>query len=418
MDFGSPSRTLKRERPPPRPPWTVLSPTKEPDPLDIDFYGHENAPLPANSYSYTTTYDDKDVWQSFRKDSNHTTVSDAASPGQRTPVRENSDAGSKGSPKSKTSDRSSFSHRLTTAAHTKAAKQAASDAARPSVNPYGVYKENLGIIPTDSVRLIHLPSSDDGLELKVFPIKLAPKYAALSYSWGDCSLMTKLSIEPPLPITRELGEALSIITASGKYEWIWVDAVSINQAHPAEKSHQVQKMRKIYERAEAVYIWLGSHLDHVYSSPPTTRPPSPSSGDLSTRDEIVRNFLRVLDHHNSGTVWWTRLWTIQELVSALRPVVCFGSFIVTWDAFVSAVTKFDDQEDLLCEEYPDLRSPNQRYMGQLRGAKERVKQLYDLRKHLRSSPGGEEILDLLRLTSTANASNPRDKVYGILDWLR
>lgn len=267
--------------------------------------------------------------------------------------------------------------------------------------------------------MIHLPSNDNTLELKVFPLKHAPKYAALSYSWGDCSLVTSLSIKPPLPITTELGEALNTFASSGKYEWIWVDAVSINQAHPEEKSHQVQQMRKIYERAEVVYIWLGSHIEEVYSSPPTTRPPSRSSASRSSddqpnREDIVRNFLRVLDHHNSGTVWWTRLWTIQELVSAVRPVICFGPFIVTWEDFVSAVIKLDDHRDLLEEEVPDWHSRSTRYLGQLQGARDRVKQLYDLRKHLRSSPGGEEILDLLRFTSTANSSNPRDKVYGVL----
>lgn len=414
--MDSPSRKL-RERPPPRPPWTVLSLTSDPDPLDVDFYGQENAPLHPSAYSYHTTYDDRHTWQSFRKDASHHAVPDGQS---QTNSRDESDK--KGSPKPKLPDRNSASssstssHRMAAAANaaTNAARQAGPDPKRPSVNPHGVYKENLAKVETDSVRLIRLPSRDNPLELKVFPLKLAPKYAALSYSWGDCSLMTKLSVEPSLPITEELSQALKTITSSGKYEFIWVDAVSINQSHPAEKSHQVQKMRKIYERADAVYIWLGSHLDEVYSSAPTTRPSTPSSVEPSTRDDIVRNFLRVLHHQNSGTVWWTRLWTIQELVSAIRPVVCFGSFIVHWDTFVSAVTKIEDDGALFADKHARYDSHPQRYHGQLQGAKERVKQLYDLRKHLRSSPGGEEILDLLRLTSTANASNPRDKVYGIL----
>lgn len=42
---------------------------------------------------------------------------------------------------------------------------------------------------------------------------------------------------------------------------VWVDALSINQIDDEEKTHQVQHMRKIYELASRVVIWLGKASD-------------------------------------------------------------------------------------------------------------------------------------------------------------
>lgn len=36
------------------------------------------------------------------------------------------------------------------------------------------------------------------------------------------------------------------------------DALSINQADEAEKSHQIRLMKHIYSRAEETYAWLGN----------------------------------------------------------------------------------------------------------------------------------------------------------------
>ncbi|KXJ88805.1 hypothetical protein Micbo1qcDRAFT_213934 [Microdochium bolleyi] len=41
-------------------------------------------------------------------------------------------------------------------------------------------------------------------------------------------------------------------------ELFWVDQVCINQADEAEKSHQVNQMRHIYNEAAHVIAWLGT----------------------------------------------------------------------------------------------------------------------------------------------------------------
>ena len=45
-----------------------------------------------------------------------------------------------------------------------------------------------------------------------------------------------------------------------KVEFMWIDAICINQDDLAERSEQVSKMRTIYEGPEEVLVWLGSSI--------------------------------------------------------------------------------------------------------------------------------------------------------------
>ena len=40
-------------------------------------------------------------------------------------------------------------------------------------------------------------------------------------------------------------------------DWLWIDALCINQKDKKEKSEQVNRMANVYESAEWVLIWLG-----------------------------------------------------------------------------------------------------------------------------------------------------------------
>lgn len=42
---------------------------------------------------------------------------------------------------------------------------------------------------------------------------------------------------------------------------LWVNAICINQQDDVEKSHQVRRMKQIYEEAEDVMVWLGPEFE-------------------------------------------------------------------------------------------------------------------------------------------------------------
>jgi hypothetical protein len=70
----------------------------------------------------------------------------------------------------------------------------------------------------------------------------------------------------------------------------WIDAVCIDQEHNEEKSQQIRQLRKIYEQASRVIIWLG---------------PSDYSSNLAmdTLQAGYRFYLRSQPYMRPGTTW-------------------------------------------------------------------------------------------------------------------
>ncbi|KAF3054168.1 hypothetical protein E8E11_011974 [Didymella keratinophila] len=115
----------------------------------------------------------------------------------------------------------------------------------------------------NEIRLLHM---DKGLHGKSRTYSLhhvsldeKPEYVALSYCWGRQGPDRPIAIGGSrLLITRSLETALQNIDS---HHPLWIDAVCINQNDSSEKTWQVQLMRKIYNTASEVIIWLGHSTD-------------------------------------------------------------------------------------------------------------------------------------------------------------
>jgi hypothetical protein len=82
-------------------------------------------------------------------------------------------------------------------------------------------------------------------------------YTALSYCWGDTMNQPVIVVDGyQVKVTQNLRDALKELRAD-KVEFVWVDALCINQRDQVEVQQQVQKMTLIYSRAESVFAWLG-----------------------------------------------------------------------------------------------------------------------------------------------------------------
>lgn len=87
------------------------------------------------------------------------------------------------------------------------------------------------------------------------------QYNCLSYTWGDdLNTRTILVNGKELKVRENL---YNFLLRARKFPRIysmpiWIDAVCLDQANNAEKSHQVQRMSSIYASAKRVFIWLGS----------------------------------------------------------------------------------------------------------------------------------------------------------------
>ncbi|RMY45085.1 hypothetical protein D0865_10136 [Hortaea werneckii] len=97
--------------------------------------------------------------------------------------------------------------------------------------------------------------------LDVFSLDSPPEYLALSYCWTEFppTIQTTLN-QLPFWIRPNLHDFLQRFVEEGRTEWIYIDALCINQANVAERSSQVDIMGHIYRGARKVVAWLGGHL--------------------------------------------------------------------------------------------------------------------------------------------------------------
>lgn len=75
-------------------------------------------------------------------------------------------------------------------------------------------------------------------------------YEALSYAWGDASDQVPVTCdERSIHITRNLLEALTMFRDSVTTQFLWADAMCIDQTNLQECGAQVQLIGRIYSEA-------------------------------------------------------------------------------------------------------------------------------------------------------------------------
>ena len=171
------------------------------------------------------------------------------------------------------------------------------------------------------------------------------EYTALSYSWGRPLLGKNLICnEKMMPISRSNAAALVALRDPKEPACVWIDAICINQGDALEKSAQVARMLKIYEKAQSVAIWLGEpdadsllasacihglskFREEVSEFGQTTHGPS-------CYDRLRLILGALLSLYNRP--WLRRTWVRQEIYGARRLVIHCGSQQVSWDGFIGA----------------------------------------------------------------------------------
>jgi hypothetical protein len=144
------------------------------------------------------------------------------------------------------------------------------------------------------------------------------QYEALLYEWGlpsDDKLVIGLCGHYTL-VHQNLQAALLRLTEEEDEDdfnerYIWIDALSIDQANNKERNHQVKMMRKIYQEASKVLVWI----------------PGPDLSVFVNQDEWREAMERISDAQYSSAIalcqasYWRRMWVQQEVFSARESVV-------------------------------------------------------------------------------------------------
>ncbi|KAF1836701.1 HET-domain-containing protein [Decorospora gaudefroyi] len=283
------------------------------------------------------------------------------------------------------------------------------------------------ILSGRTFRLLHIvPARDQNEQLECYclpyNIDEAPSYEALSYVWGNPDPPTELLCNgQSIQIGPSLSQALRRLRCQETARIVWADAICINQEDEAEKSHQVPMMGRIYSSARRVVVWLG-HGDAHQTQPSFGCSRNIANAcylsdqrhgivsDHSARHEEVNIPESLFDPLILSSLqelyerpWFSRIWCIQEIRLASNAQVIWGDAEMSWsDLAVSASWIFDkmslleedDRDDPVASLVKEIPVQNADMM--------RDKERYHLLEALDHFRGGFQ------------ASNPKDKVYGLL----
>ena len=254
-------------------------------------------------------------------------------------------------------------------------------------------------------------------------------YTALSYVWGPPVFEQVITFEHGfIRILKSLAGALRLLRSEEKSVFVWTDQICINQPDLVEKAQQIPLMGLIYAHATNTLIWLGENDGEdpvrAFDLMETIFARLQGTDAQVTPAEFGRlNFPSVLDrawwaiHRLLRRSWFTRLWTIQEAVLSTRLFLKCGQAGACWDDF-SAWCHCLREAGILCWLTNHLELDHQYGKG------EHVKLLPPLgavvdslqadRVHCMTSPHKTSMLSTLVSTRYAQATQPKDKIYGII----
>ncbi|KAH9889531.1 heterokaryon incompatibility protein-domain-containing protein [Cubamyces lactineus] len=144
------------------------------------------------------------------------------------------------------------------------------------------------LLNTETARLVTFPNSEE-----------IPPYAILSHVWQqhEQSFQDIKALHDDPDRLSHLSEKIRRFCQFAQregFEWIWVDTCCIDKTSSAELSEAINSMYTWYSEAVICYVYLH---------------------DVSTRPNTT-----AFEDHLTSSVWFTRGWTLQELVAPLSVV--------------------------------------------------------------------------------------------------
>ncbi|KAL8627254.1 hypothetical protein Q9189_007044 [Teloschistes chrysophthalmus] len=283
-----------------------------------------------------------------------------------------------------------------------------------SVIHTGIYSELDTSV--QQIRLMRWKKTQDPdeieVELETYQIDQCPPFNALSYAWGDPSELQVMTLNGLRhAVTRNLYSALKHLQPQLEDQPMWIDALCINQQDTKERENQVGLMKRIYNQAQQVIVWLGEQSDN-----------SDFAFDLlemlAWQDDPVNWLFRhyfydgqLVDHINALTLlysrpYWSRLWIVQE--------IAMGAQVRFHCGYRSANLQLFDPFDAALVGTPE---PLQGDMSDFMYLALEVSVNLCLSgpgESFRKAVNATSLLDLLRRYRFSEATDPRDKIYGLL----
>ncbi|KAG0644943.1 Heterokaryon incompatibility protein [Hyphodiscus hymeniophilus] len=229
-------------------------------------------------------------------------------------------------------------------------------------------------------------------------------YTAVSYTWGNEDASEVIYLDNRRFYVRpNLWSCLFYIAQAARnaaWDYLWVDAICIDQTNGAERNSQVRLMDQTYRDAVCVSVWLGlatlpeDILRHLSTQMPIKRV---ESDGFDWFDSIV---------DLSNRPYWSRVWVIQEFLIGRDVNLYCSDSQVNWTYF----------QDLICRETGINQFYDARHDSPLRDRRSaRAALPLVMGRHMDKHP---EILqplcDLLIDHHKSECKDPRDRVFALL----
>ncbi|EHK42151.1 hypothetical protein TRIATDRAFT_29129 [Trichoderma atroviride IMI 206040] len=242
-------------------------------------------------------------------------------------------------------------------------------------------------------------------------------YEALSYAWGtDNQNTTHEDIyfgdddddTNKVGVTLPLANALRQLRLLNGPRHVWADALCINQTDNHEKSLQVSIMGRIYSTCTQGAIWLGP-LGEVPEEDAQAALDTISwiAGEQEAHSWMEVSDTSALKRQTAAAAfktlfhlpWWSRIWTVQEAILPPLATLYWGPCQIPRSTLAKAADSFfDDSAPNVPDEFWRNAAIESLTVA-LRGL---------------GASRDEELFMLLWRWRHRKATDPRDKVYGLL----
>ncbi|KAI1385563.1 HET-domain-containing protein [Hypoxylon trugodes] len=262
------------------------------------------------------------------------------------------------------------------------------------------------------IRIPRNPTKRMSFEIEKFSLSRPPNYLTLSYCWGDITHLSSIRVSGnKVYISKNLESALRH-SGFEPGDYIWADAICINQDDDNEKAHQIGLMGHIYSKAQETAVWLGEEsrdTPHAYdliteiqalasNSHMNFIPSDEFASALRDTYYPIRS-LRGL-YELLTRPYWERVWIIQEIAKSQKVKVRCGTYCFDLAALLA-----------ISEHVDDLSKHNHTLISAIQEFRE---------QEISAQRGGLRmpLLQALIRSRHSLATNPRDKVYALLNLTR
>ncbi|KAM0433301.1 hypothetical protein ACHAPT_004177 [Fusarium lateritium] len=262
-----------------------------------------------------------------------------------------------------------------------------------------------------------------------------PKYECLSYVWGTAERTKAMTVnEETLYITPNLDSILRHLRLPSQPRPLWVDAICINQSDKQERSAQVPRMKDIYASCSRDLVWVGPYKSDEYShglevlerglaimEQMESFERGPVEDEFALYAEwrqrlmghrakgvlrLTRDEVDALTHVLSDSPVWGRLWVMQEVSCAPELVLVAGRHTLDW----RVIPSFLGDTQLADAFHAPFSHNEERQVTEVFS----TAQVIEHQRDIVQSGYTSNLLDVLARFRWTKATDPRDKIYGLL----